>query len=280
MRYLMLFLLSGILLAACTASSSHGSGDDDGADADTDADTNSDTDADTDSDTDADTDSDTDTDSDSDTETEFFTAGCADGTREGFADEILYPYIAGCDGAWSLPGIFDMPVSCDRQAGNDGTNPSGTGCTVSDLCGPGWRVCYGRDDVLLRNPGGCDGVMNGAADPVFFTTQMSSEGAFLCSTGSDATNDLFGCGNLGCNISSDETAQLMCAPLIMSSHDRCKGLRNDLFCGEWCNHLGKYPLLSNVWNCGSSTTAEALNVTKTGSGQGGVLCCIVDDEED
>jgi hypothetical protein len=155
-------------------------------------------------------------------------------------------------------------------------NPTGDGCTVSDLCGPGWRVCYGRDDVLLRNPGGCEGVMNGAEDPVFFTTQMSSTGAFECATGDTATNDLFGCGNLGCNFSSNATAQELCAPLIMSSHDLCKGLRNDGGCGDWCNHLGKYPALQNVWNCGSSTTEEALNVTKSGLGQGGVLCCVDD----
>jgi hypothetical protein len=60
----------------------------------------------------------------------------------------------------------------------------------------------------------------------------------------------------------------------MSSHDLCKGLRNDGGCGDWCNHLGKYPALSNSWYCGTSTTAEALNVVKTTSGgQGGVLCC-------
>jgi hypothetical protein len=117
--------------------------------------------------------------------------------------------------------------------------------------------------------------MDGAEDPVFFTTQMSSTGAFECATGETATNDLFGCGNLGCDFSSNPTAAELCAPLIMSSHDLCKGLRNDLSCGDWCNHLGKYPTLTNSWTCGSDTTLEALNVTKTGfTDQGGVLCCI------
>lgn len=202
--------------------------------------------------------------------------GCADGTREGFADVMAYPFIAACDGAWSVPGIFEMPAMCNREAGNNGVNSQGTGCTTTDLCAPGWRVCYGRDDVLLRHPSGCDGVMTGATSPVFFTTQMSSTGAFECSTTSGATNDLFGCGDLGCDFSSNTTVQQLCAPLSRTSHDLCKGLRNDGGCGDWCNHLGKYPQLSNTWYCGTDTEAEALNVVKTGIGQGGVLCCVDD----
>ena len=204
-------------------------------------------------------------------------AGCADGTREGFADMLTYQFIAACNGAWDQPGIFDMPPGCNRQAGNDGANAAGVGCTVSDLCAPGWHVCYGRDDVLLRNKEGCLGVMDGATSPVFFTTQMSSTGAFECSTGQNSANDLFGCGDLGCNFSSNPTAQQKCAPLIMSSHDLCKGLRNDGDCGDWCNHLGKYPALDNAWSCGTDTEKEALNVVKSHPDQqGGVLCCMDD----
>ncbi len=201
--------------------------------------------------------------------------GCADGTREGFGDVMKFKTIAACDGAWDVPGIFERPVSCNRQAGNTGMNPSGAGCSVSDLCAAGWHVCYGRDDVLFRNPAGCEGVMTGAQSPVFFTTQMSSTGAFECSTQAGATNDLFGCGDLGCDFTSNPTVQTLCAPLVRSSHDMCKGLRNDLNCGDWCNHLGKYPALTNAWSCGNDGAAEALNVTKTQADQqGGVLCCL------
>lgn len=201
--------------------------------------------------------------------------GCADGTREGFGDLMKFKTIAACDGAWSVPGIFDRPVSCDRKAGNTGEKPDGAGCSVSDLCAAGWHVCYGRDDVLFRNPAGCEGVMTGAQSPVFFTTQMSSTGAFECSTQAGATNDLFGCGDLGCDFTSNPTVQMLCAPLVRSSHDLCKGLRNDLNCGDWCNHLGKYPQLQNAWSCGNDGAAEALNVTKTQADQqGGVLCCL------
>jgi hypothetical protein len=166
-----------------------------------------------------------------------------------------------------------MPVMCNRAAGNTGGNAAGTGCTVSDLCAPGWRVCLGRDYVLQK-AGGCEGVMIGATSPVFFTTQMSSTGAFQCSTGPTAANDLFGCGDLGCNVSGNPTVGQLCAPLVMSSHDLCKGLRNDLGCGDWCNHLGKFPGLPNAWSCGTDGEREALHVTKTHpEQQGGVLCC-------
>ena len=201
-------------------------------------------------------------------------AGCSDGTREGFGDMQKFPTLAGCGGAWDQAGIFDKPASCNREAGNTGKNAPGKGCTVSDLCLKGWHVCYGKQDVLNRNPDGCLGVMTGAVSPVFFTTQMSSSGAFLCATGAKDTNDLFGCGDLGCDFTSNVDVKAKCYPLTMSSHDQCKGLRNDLNCGDWCNHLGKYKALTNAWDCGKDTTKEALNVVKTQPGQqGGVLCC-------
>jgi hypothetical protein len=202
-----------------------------------------------------------------------FVAGCSDGSREGFND-AKFPTLAACNGAWDQPGIFDMAAKCNREAGNDGKNKDGKGCTVSDLCAVGWHVCYGKQDVLNRNPDGCKGVMQGAKSPVFFTTQMSSTGAFLCDTKKDATNDLFGCGDLGCDFTSNAVVKEKCYPLVMSSHDLCKGLRNDLGVGDWCNHLGKYPGLPNSWECGKDPTKEALNVTKTHpEQQGGVLCC-------
>jgi len=207
--------------------------------------------------------------------------GCADATREGFAELKLFPTIAACGGAWDQAGIFNMPVKCNREAGNTGKNAPGIGCTVSDLCAEGWHVCYGKDDVVHRNADGCLGVLNGVPssngklNPVFFTSQMSSTGSFECASSKDATNDLFGCGNLGCNFTDNATVKAMCAPLSMSSHDQCKGLRNDLAGGDWCNHLGKYPGLPNSWNCGSDTTKEALNVKKSNPDQqGGVLCCM------
>jgi hypothetical protein len=72
-------------------------------------------------------------------------AGCADGTREAFADVSMYPDIAGCAATW--------PLSSMRAAKTG--HPCGNGlgaCTVSaDACGTGWHVCaappYGPADI-------------------------------------------------------------------------------------------------------------------------------------
>lgn len=234
--------------------------------------------------------------------------GCADSTREGFLDHLKYPRIAACGGAWSIKGAHNTTPACKRQAGNSGKIPTGKGCNVTDLCAAGWHVCYGKADVLSRNSKGCLNIMDGAKGPAFYLARTSSTGAFNCSQdstkfgGPGTSNDLFGCGDLGCkmtqgtcSVGSAACDPLKdctgcptgyrcangstckpgpCYPLTMASHDKCKGLRNDKSCGSWCNHLGKYPALKNTWDCGTSTTLEANNVLKSAPNeQGGVLCC-------
>ena len=72
------------------------------------------------------------------------TIGCADGEREWFTNATTNPYIAGCSGAWDQPGVLVDPftpntdITCGREAGDDGTNSAGTGCSASDLCADGW----------------------------------------------------------------------------------------------------------------------------------------------
>jgi hypothetical protein len=234
--------------------------------------------------------------------------GCADGTREGFLNYIKFPKIAACGGAWSVKGVHNVTPACSRAAGNDGTNKAGTGCNVTDLCASGWHVCFGKVDVLSRNALGCVNIMDGAKSPAFFLARTSSTGAFDCSQdstlfgGPGTSNDIFGCGDLGCPMvqgtcatGTDNCDPLKdcktcptgykclngssctagtCYPLTTGSHDLCKGLRNDGGCGSWCNHLGKYTSLSNTWDCGTDTTQEANNVIKDDPDtQGGVLCC-------
>ena len=234
--------------------------------------------------------------------------GCADATREGFLDIAKFPRIAACGGAWAIKGAHNTTPACNRQAGNSGKIPDGKGCNVTDLCAAGWHVCYGKVDVLSRNSLGCLNIMDGAKGPAFYLARTSSNGAFNCSQdstkfgGPGTSNDLFGCGDLGCKMTQGACTVggancdplkdcagcakgLRCAngsvckpgpcfPLTIASHDLCKGLRNDKNCGSWCNHLGKYPTLKNTWSCGSSSTLEANNVAKDKPHeQGGVLCC-------
>lgn len=234
--------------------------------------------------------------------------GCSDGTREGFLDYNKFPKIAACGGAWSVPGAHNTTPACNRQAGNSGVLSAGTGCNVTDLCATGWHVCYGKVDVLSRNALGCLNIMDGAKSPAFFLARSSSTGAFDCSQdstkfgGPGTSDDLFGCGNLGCAmvqgtcltggancdplkdctgcpagqscLNASTCTGSVCYPLTTASHDLCKGLRNDKGCGDWCNHLGKYPTLKNTWSCGTNGSNEANAIVKDNPNeQGGVLCC-------
>ena len=194
-------------------------------------------------------------------------------------DASVFPLVAACQGAWTVKGVHHGVPACGRKAGNDGVNAAGTACNVEDLCADGFHVCYGAKDLLDRNSKGCgDILLDAKPGPAFFLARSSSTGAFNCSQDSTqfgnpgTSNDLFGCGNLGCGL--DFKAYPTCIPLDRASHDMCKGLRNDKNCGDWCAHLGKFAGEPNVWDCGSNSVDEANAVVKSDpTRQGGVLCC-------
>lgn len=173
--------------------------------------------------------------------------GCADGQREGFVDLATYPNIAACAGGWTTPGVLgNVAPSCGLQGGDDGPNPPGIGCAVSDLCAAGWHVCSSKGDVAAKSPSGCMGVAVPNAPAAFFVTAQSGSGAGLCD--GNGANDLFGCGTIGIPPSAT------CAPLDRFSNDLCMAL-------------------VAPWTCGTDNTAEAANVTKPGADAGGALCC-------
>jgi hypothetical protein len=214
--------------------------------------------------------------------------GCADGTREGFTSVTMYPAIAACSGGFRIPGVMpfnpgkapacpsfathDTVVpACNRTAGNDGPNPSGTGCSVADLCELGWHVCTGANDVASHSPTGCSGIVSSGAPPLFFVTRQSSNGCTDCATGTrvssdcnsksctrgcaetaSTSNDVFGCGNFG-------TAQGFndCGPLDHFSNNLCGGLA------------------SSSWTCtdDGSGFCEAYAIAHLDSSFGGALCC-------
>jgi hypothetical protein len=196
--------------------------------------------------------------------------GCADGTREAFRDVLTYPDIAGCAGAFTVPGInVETAPSCERAAGNDGANVMGNGCAASDLCAAGFHVCRSAADVGAHSRNGCSGA-NDAPSGTFFATRQSGPGCSQCATGDDPgcdsdscragcaqtptmANDIFGCGTMGKMITS-----LSCAPLTRASDDLCRALPSS-------------------WHCrGGGATAvkrEAAVVAKPESTGGGVLCC-------
>lgn len=176
--------------------------------------------------------------------------GCADGVREAFADLVTEPNIAGCDGAWTVPGLRPIPAPmCDRRAGNTGATSLGTGCTATDLCAEGWHVCTDRLDVYKHSSTrNCAGIA--AAENTFYATGQSGDQGSCNTSGVD---DVFGCGTLGTLLTADTATA--CAPLDRSSNNACSAI----------DHVGG-------WSCMYPNEIENVMKIDPQSG-GGVLCC-------
>jgi hypothetical protein len=173
-------------------------------------------------------------------------SGCADGTREGFVDVIVFQALAGCQGAWTIAGLRPVPApQCELRAGNDGANRPGTGCTASDLCAPGWAPCATHLDVHLRIADrACSDATTTAG--VFFATGQSGPGGGTCNA--DGTNDVFGCGTMG-----DPTV-VDCGPLDKGSDNEC------------------IDLVMGGWDCMAPDEIKTIHKADPFAG-GGVLCC-------
>jgi hypothetical protein len=214
--------------------------------------------------------------------------GCADGTREGFANLNTFPNIAGCSGGWTVPGVMatnpgtapacptiathdTVTPACSRMGGNDGLNPNGAGCDVADLCAAGWHVCATSADISSHSPTGCTGATLSTDPRLFFVSRQSSNGCGECATGtrttsdcnsssctaacaqtSETSNDVFGCGNFGA-----ASGLVGCGPIDDFSQNHCSGLSGS----SWsCNDDG-------------SGLCEAFTVIHSGPDFGGALCC-------
>lgn len=173
--------------------------------------------------------------------------GCADGTREALGDIAAYPRIAGCGGAWDVPGVVPAQApTCGRGAGNSTLNPLGAGCNVSDLCAAGWDVCESATAVRgAIAPETTCAALSFPPDELYIT-RVSGPGGARCG---DGTNDVFGCGTIG--LPADATT---CGALTQETPNDCFEIRP----------LG--------WVC--HEPGEAGNITKTDPDHGGgVLCC-------
>jgi outer membrane protein OmpA-like peptidoglycan-associated protein len=133
--------------------------------------------------------------------------GCADGAREGFTTLNAAPKIAACSGGWQN-GDLTAPAQCSRAGGDDGGNPTGTGCSALDTCAAGWHICATSAEVASLAPSGsCASI--GAAAGTFYATLQSGLGSGNCNA--TGTNDLFGCGTLGAAVGGASG----CAPLTL-----------------------------------------------------------------
>jgi hypothetical protein len=186
------------------------------------------------------------------------TAGCADGTREAFTDNVRFPSIAGCAGAWSVPGLISersMAPGCARAAGNDGSNPTGIECTVEDMCADGWHVCGGASELTVKGVSCQDaGIvpMTAQGGAMFFATRQRGTPPTGCSPGATTgSNNLHGCGNFG------RVEDPGCAPPLDRQIENTACTANP------------------PWSCSDpvSIMTEAMVVTKSAAAAGGVLCC-------
>jgi len=187
--------------------------------------------------------------------------GCADGTREGFINSSVFPNIAGCSGAWRLPGLTNalsgVPAPNCSGAGNDSSNIYGYSCNAANLCASGWRICINSGDVQTHLPSGytCQDAWNGS-EKRFFATRQYSLGNGYCNT--TGMNDIYGCGNFG-----DPPQVGSCGTLNVFSSEDCSAIANIPGTGTL------------VWDCDApgDTQNELELVAKLQSELGGVLCC-------
>ncbi|MCG3174227.1 MAG: hypothetical protein GMKNLPBB_02455 [Myxococcota bacterium] len=174
--------------------------------------------------------------------------GCSDGKHEGVNDGYT---IFACKGGWDAAGV-DTPSRCGRKAGDDSSNPNGTGCSAADLCATGFHLCDGKNDIAKY--GGCN-LRNW--EQGFWMTSQNSENSNACAGG--GYQDVYGCGTLGRSVSQG------CSPLTRRSTAACYNERYwnapDILFGD------------DGWSCSGSYTEEGRYIKHAGGRNGGVLCC-------
>ena len=103
---------------------------------------------------------------------------------------------------------------------------------MADLCQEGWQVCASKSQVLSRNDGGCDGALGAesTAPAYFFATRQGGNNNDCPAGATVGVNDFYGCGNIGeaiqANWGKPGQTGSNCAPLTMSSGDKCNGLKD------------------------------------------------------
>ena len=207
-------------------------------------------------------------------------AGCADGQRDGFLSINNYPLIAACSGGWSIGGVTrdDLTAECGHQSGNQSGNPDGNGCSAADLCAPGWHVCQGHQEVSEKSPAGCDdAVAPGTPNKgVFFAIHQNSTSNTMCDNSTEA-NDVFGCGNLGNELSSGQNCGPLTRALASTQPNSCGYNEAEPGHGPWqClggnqSHFEEGALVTKNGCPNNSCSYDGYSVGN--QDRGGVLCC-------
>ena len=175
--------------------------------------------------------------------------GCSDGHREAYGDDATFTAIAGCAGAFAIPGAQAAAEAGCVAAGDDTGNDDGAGCSANNLCAAGWHVCHDKSEVDAKSGGvGCPSDM--PASTFWATGQGENSASNQCEDG--GVNNIVGCGNIG------ESIENGCEPLDHRLRFADCGTRTSAEAPWLCN----------------DNDFESTVVVKLGAAKGGVLCCV------
>jgi hypothetical protein len=187
--------------------------------------------------------------------------GCSDGSAEGGNGTTFFM----CQGNWDQPGVdADKAPTCSRASGNTGTNKNGTGCSASDLCAVGYKICDAANALALGGSNACSLM---TVDGAYWSGQRFDAVKNKCS-GSLTRQDSLGCAYPGyvSPIVNPSNGDVQCRPFDGS------------FGGTNVTTLGP-GVGDGAWYNAPSTTANAYNLVKKKNvtvgvqSPGGVLCC-------
>lgn len=174
--------------------------------------------------------------------------GCSDGQREGFANAMRHPLVAGCVGTWDgAKSLRDKPTG--KACGDD----AGPCAVPADVCAEGWHVC----------------ATNGK------NTDITDRTSWV------ACDEAAGPGKFVAAMSHGQTQELCPPPPKADTVFPCmaKGIcAEPVCCGDDCA-FGK--CRDAIWPGGTRISrgkAEGCGAVRSGN-NGGILCCKDDDAE-
>jgi hypothetical protein len=167
--------------------------------------------------------------------------GCADGRREGFIDESVYPDIAGCGANWS--GTLSMRAPATGAACGDGVGPC---AAPADACAAGWHVCGESGSVAELRALSADACATGGKGAFFGAMSTCASQSATC------TYDLTSAANYACYPTSLGCASPVC-------------------CGTNCGALGG--CTGGIWPGWTHSGTGACGAFAGSNVGNGVLCC-------
>jgi hypothetical protein len=146
------------------------------------------------------------------------------------------------------------------------------------VCASGWHVCLGHLEVEDK-AGSCDdAVPPGTPDKAYlFAVQQHSTSNTICDDSASTGNDVYGCGNLGNQLTAGNNCGVLNRALASMNPNSCGYNEAEPTCGPWqCNggsdsHYHEGELVTKNGCPGTSCSFDGNPIGN--SDKGGVLCC-------